>query len=81
MFVLGTVQLEWHYIAIQNIEQKHRYHVRLLDATSASNRNYRIKDQKCHEQCTAHTQLHTGELCERLGQAGIDVEWVGMVRD
>ena len=24
-----------------------------------------------------HTQLHTGELCERLGQAGIDVEWVG----
>jgi hypothetical protein len=28
-----------------------------------------------------HTQLHTGELCERLGQAGIDVEWVGLVHD
>ncbi|MFC1996035.1 hypothetical protein ACFLXI_00320 [Chloroflexota bacterium] len=28
-----------------------------------------------------HTQLHAGELCERLGQAGIDVDWVGMVRD
>jgi hypothetical protein len=26
-----------------------------------------------------HVQLHTGELCERLGQAGIDVNWVGMV--
>jgi hypothetical protein len=24
-----------------------------------------------------HTQLHTGELCERLGQAGIDIDWVG----
>ena len=24
-----------------------------------------------------HVQLHTGELCERLGQAGIDVGWVG----
>jgi hypothetical protein len=24
-----------------------------------------------------HTQLHAGELCERLGQAGIDVDWVG----
>jgi hypothetical protein len=28
-----------------------------------------------------HVQLHTGELCERLGQAGIDVEWIGKVRD
>lgn len=28
-----------------------------------------------------HTQLHVGELCERLGQAGIDVDWVGMVRE
>ena len=28
-----------------------------------------------------HTQLHTGELCERLGQAGIDVDWVGMVHE
>ena len=28
-----------------------------------------------------HTQLHIGELCERLGQAGIDIDWVGMVRD
>lgn len=26
-----------------------------------------------------HTQLHTGELCERLGQAGIDIHWVGKV--
>ena len=26
-----------------------------------------------------HTQLHTGELCERLGQAGIDIQWVGKV--
>jgi hypothetical protein len=25
-----------------------------------------------------HTQLHTGELCERLGQAGIDINWVGL---
>ena len=24
-----------------------------------------------------HTQLHTGELCERLGQIGIDADWVG----
>jgi hypothetical protein len=24
-----------------------------------------------------HTQLHVGELCERLGQAGIDVGWIG----
>jgi hypothetical protein len=24
-----------------------------------------------------HTQLHTGELCERLGQAGINIDWVG----
>jgi hypothetical protein len=24
-----------------------------------------------------HVQLHTGELCERLGQAGIEVGWVG----
>lgn len=24
-----------------------------------------------------HVQQHTGELCERLGQAGIDVDWVG----
>ena len=28
-----------------------------------------------------HTQLHVGELCERLGQAGIDVDWVGMVHE
>lgn len=29
-----------------------------------------------------HLQLHTGELCERLGtSAGIDVGWVGMVHD
>ncbi len=28
-----------------------------------------------------HLQQHTGELCERLGAAGVDVEWVGMVRD
>lgn len=27
-----------------------------------------------------HLQLHTGELCERLGTtAGVDVDWVGMV--
>jgi hypothetical protein len=27
-----------------------------------------------------HLQLHTGELCERLGTtAGIDVDWVGMI--
>lgn len=24
-----------------------------------------------------HLQLHTGELCERLGTAGVDVDWVG----
>ena len=24
-----------------------------------------------------HVQLHTGELCERLGQVGIDIGWVG----
>jgi hypothetical protein len=24
-----------------------------------------------------HVQQHAGELCERLGQAGIDVDWVG----
>lgn len=28
-----------------------------------------------------HVQLHAGELYERLGQAGIDVEWVGKVHD
>ena len=29
-----------------------------------------------------HLQLHTGELCERLGtQAGIDVNWVGIGPD
>jgi hypothetical protein len=28
-----------------------------------------------------HVQLHAGELYERLGQAGIDVDWVGMVKD
>jgi len=27
-----------------------------------------------------HVQVHAGELYERLGQAGIDVNWVGMVR-
>ena len=25
-----------------------------------------------------HLQHHTGELCDRLGAVGIDVEWVGM---
>jgi len=29
-----------------------------------------------------HLQQHTGELCERLGtNAGIDVDWVGLVKD
>jgi hypothetical protein len=29
-----------------------------------------------------HLQQHAGELCERLGtEAGIDVDWVGMVHD
>ena len=28
-----------------------------------------------------HVQLHTGELCERLGQAGIDIDWVGKVHE
>ncbi len=29
-----------------------------------------------------HLQLHTGELCERLGtEAKIDVAWVGMAPD
>lgn len=28
-----------------------------------------------------HTQLHTGELCERLGQVGIDVDWIGKVHE
>lgn len=28
-----------------------------------------------------HTQLHTGELYERLGQAGIDLQWVGKIHD
>jgi hypothetical protein len=29
-----------------------------------------------------HLQLHTGELCERLGTtAGVDVDWVGMVHE
>ena len=28
-----------------------------------------------------HVQQHTGELCERLGQASIDIDWVGMVRE
>jgi len=29
-----------------------------------------------------HLQLHTGELCERLGtMAGVDVDWIGMVHD
>ena len=27
-----------------------------------------------------HVQLHTGELCERLGQADIDIGWVGLVK-
>jgi hypothetical protein len=28
-----------------------------------------------------HLQLHTGEICERLGtEAGIDVDWIGMVQ-
>ena len=26
-----------------------------------------------------HLQQHTGELCERLGKANIDIDWVGMV--
>ena len=25
-----------------------------------------------------HLQHHTGELCDRLGQAGIDVAWIGL---
>jgi hypothetical protein len=25
-----------------------------------------------------HLMQHTGEICERLGKAGIDVDWVGM---
>ena len=28
-----------------------------------------------------HVQLHTGELCERLGQAGIDIGWVGKMAE
>ena len=29
-----------------------------------------------------HLQLHTGELCERLGtMAGVDVDWVGRIHD
>ena len=28
-----------------------------------------------------HVQLHTGELCESLGQAKIDVGWVGKMSD
>jgi hypothetical protein len=29
-----------------------------------------------------HLQLHTGELCERLGTvAGVDVDWIGMVHE
>jgi len=28
-----------------------------------------------------HLQQHTGELCERLGVAGIDVDWVSRVSD
>ena len=28
-----------------------------------------------------HLQQHTGELCERLGTQGIEVDWVGMKRD
>jgi len=29
-----------------------------------------------------HLQLHTGELCERLGvTAGVDIDWVGMVHE
>jgi hypothetical protein len=28
-----------------------------------------------------HLQQHTGELCERLGAAGVDIDWVGMVKD
>jgi hypothetical protein len=28
-----------------------------------------------------HTQLHVGELCERLGQAGIDISWVGRMSE
>ena len=28
-----------------------------------------------------HVQLHTGELCERLGEVGIDVGWVGKMSD
>ena len=28
-----------------------------------------------------HVQLHTGELCERLGRAGFDVGWVGKMSE
>lgn len=28
-----------------------------------------------------HVQQHTGELFERLAQVGVDVGWVGMIRD
>ncbi|MCP4427112.1 MAG: DinB family protein [Chloroflexi bacterium] len=28
-----------------------------------------------------HLQHHTGELCDRLGAAGIDVEWIGIPRE
>jgi hypothetical protein len=28
-----------------------------------------------------HLQQHTGELCERLGQANIDVDWVGLAHN
>ena len=27
-----------------------------------------------------HLQQHTGELCERLGNQGIDIDWIGMTR-
>lgn len=28
-----------------------------------------------------HLQHHTGELCDRLGAVGIDVEWIGLQHD
>ena len=28
-----------------------------------------------------HLQQHTGELCDRLGKAGVDVDWVGSKAD
>lgn len=51
----------------------------VLDFTSTDSGFYWLPFGKLELQFYSirHLQHHTGELCDRLGAAGIDVEWVG----